>query len=152
MPLDPQAQAYLDEMAELQVPHIATLTPEMVRAGIAAQIAAERQHTPAEPLAHVEDRTIPGPCGEIPIRIYTPDGDGPFPILVYFHGGGWVIYSLDSNDGICRGLAKGARCVVVSVDYRLAPEHPFPPRPKIASRRRDGSPRTRGTCMLFPRG
>jgi len=130
MPLDPQAQAYLDQTAAMQVPHIATLTPEVVRAGVAAQFEAERQQTPPEPVARVENRTIPGPAGEIPIRVYTPHGDGPFPALVFFHGGGWVICSLDSHDGICRALANGAGCVVVSVDYRLAPEHKFPAAPE----------------------
>jgi len=130
MPLDPQAQAYLDQMAAMQVPHIATLTPEIVRAGIAAQFEAERQQTPPEPVAHVENCTIPGPAGEIPVRVYTPHGDGPFPVLVFFHGGGWVICSLDSHDGICRALANDVGCVVVSVDYRLAPEHPFPTAPE----------------------
>ncbi len=130
MPLDPQAQAYLDQTAAMGIPHIATLTPETVRAGIAAQFEAERQQTPPELVARVENRTIPGPAGEIPIRVYTPEGDGPFPALVFFHGGGWVICSLDSHDGICRALANGAGCVVVSVDYRLAPEHPFPAAPE----------------------
>jgi len=126
MPLHPQAQAYLDQMAALQMPHIATLTPDVVRAGIAAQVAIERQQTPPDPVARVEDCTIPGPAGAIPVRIYTPEGDGPFPVLVFFHGGGWVICTLDTHDGLCRALANGAGCVVVSVDYRLAPEHRFP--------------------------
>jgi len=78
------------------------------------------------PLADIFDRTIPGPGGDLQIRIYTPEGVGPHPILVYFHGGGWVVGNLDTQDMICRGLAYGAGCVVVSVDYRLAPEHKFP--------------------------
>jgi acetyl esterase len=78
-------------------------------------------------VARVEDRTIPGPAGPIPVRVYTPEGgDGPFPVLVYFHCGGWVICNLDTHDGTCRALARAAGCVVVSVDYRLAPEHRFP--------------------------
>src|SRR5689334_17959612 len=117
-------------MSALQAPHIATLTPDAIRAGIAAEIEAERRQTPPEPIARVDNRTIPGPAGEIPVRIYTPDGDGPFPVLVFFHGGGWVICSLDSHDGICRALANGAGCVAVSVDYRLAPEHKFPAAPE----------------------
>ena len=76
--------------------------------------------------ASAVDRTIPGPAGEIPVRVYTPNGTAPFPLLVYFHGGGWVLGSLDTHDGICRSLANGAGCVVVSVDYRLAPEHKLP--------------------------
>ena len=80
----------------------------------------------------VRDLSIPGPEGEIPIRVYRHDGDesrgrGPSaPVLVYYHGGGWVLGTLDSIDGVCRRLARRGECVVVSVDYRLAPEHPFP--------------------------
>jgi len=72
------------------------------------------------------DRTIPGPAGPLPVRVYTPAGTGPFPVVVYYHGGGWVIASKEVYDGGARGLAKGANAVVVSVDYRLAPEHKFP--------------------------
>jgi acetyl esterase len=85
---------------------------------------------PPEPLAKVELRRIPGPSGEIPLRIYTPEGTGPFPGIVYFHGGGWVIGTLDTHDGVCRQLAKRSGAVVVSVDYRLAPEHKFPAAPE----------------------
>jgi acetyl esterase len=74
----------------------------------------------------VFNREIPGPAGDIPIRIYRPQGDGPFPALVYFHGGGWVIGNLDTHDNVCRDLSKKAKCVVINVDYRLAPEHKFP--------------------------
>jgi acetyl esterase len=78
----------------------------------------------------VENRTIPGPDGPIPVRIYTPTGSGPHPLLVFFHGGGFVICSLDSHDGLCRALANEAACVVMSVDYRLAPEAKFPAAPE----------------------
>jgi acetyl esterase len=74
----------------------------------------------------VVDRRIPGPAGDIPVRVYTPNGTAPFPLLVYFHGGGWVLGGIDTHDGTCRSLANGAGCVVVSVDYRLAPEHRYP--------------------------
>lgn len=77
-------------------------------------------------VASITNRTLPGPAGEIPIRIYTPDGMGPFPLLLFFHGGGFVVGSLDSGDDTCRALCRGAGCIVVSVDYRLAPEHKFP--------------------------
>lgn len=87
------------------------------------QIPRRRQPVP---VASVMDRTIPGPAGELPIRIYTPEGPGPFPALVYFHGGGFVVGSLASGDPTCRALCHGASCVVVSVEYRLAPEHKFP--------------------------
>ncbi len=128
MPLDPQAQVYLDQMAALNAPPLYALTPELVRQGTRAQLDMLGEQS--EPIAHVENRTIPGPAGEIPVRIYTPEGSGPFPVLVYFHGGGWVICDLDTHDGLCRSLANGASCIVVSVDYRLAPEHKFPAAPE----------------------
>lgn len=127
MPLDPQTKAYLDQMDALQMPPLSALEPAMIRQGIAAQYADAPL---GEPVANVENRTIPGPAGEIPVRIYTPEGSGPFPILVFFHGGGWVICTLDTHDGQCRSLANGAGCIVVSVDYRLAPEHKFPAAPE----------------------
>ena len=121
MPLDPQAKALLDAMPPLS--DTAELNVATLRAEVAAGTLAPGD---AEPVAKVEDRTIPGPAGEVPVRVYTPEGEGPFPALVYFHGGGFVICNLDTHDGTCRALANAARCVVVSVDYRLAPEHPYP--------------------------
>jgi len=79
-----------------------------------------------EQVASVRDRTIPGPAGAIRVRVYQPEGHGPHGVLVYFHGGGYVMCSLDTHDNLCRQLCNRGRCVVVSVDYRLAPEHPFP--------------------------
>jgi acetyl esterase len=83
------------------------------------------QGRPVE-VARIEEMKIPGPGGEIPIRVYWPTQDGPLPVVVFYHGGGWVIGNLDTNDGICRMLSNKAAAVVVSVDYRLAPEHRFP--------------------------
>ncbi len=80
-------------------------------------------------VASIADRAIPGPAGAIPIRIYSPEGVGPFPLVIFFHGGGFVVGGLDNDDEICRSLCHGAGCVVVSVDYRLAPEHKFPAGP-----------------------
>jgi acetyl esterase len=80
-------------------------------------------------MARVEDRTIPGEAGPIPVRHYVPNGqapDEPAPLLVYYHGGGWCIGDLDTHDGVCRFLATASGAAVLSVDYRLAPEHPFP--------------------------
>jgi acetyl esterase len=77
-------------------------------------------------LPSVVNRTIPGPAGEIPVRIYTPVKDTGLPVVVYYHGGGWVLSDLDTHDVVCRKLARASSCIVVSVDYRLAPEHPFP--------------------------
>ena len=127
MPLDPQVQTYLDQMASLNAPPLNSLPPAIIRRAIASQLAEAGE---PEAVARVENRTIPGPAGEIPVRIYTPEGDGPFPVLVFFHGGGWVICTLDTHDGQCRALTNGASCVVVSVDYRLAPEHKFPAAPE----------------------
>ena len=79
-----------------------------------------------ERLAREYTRTVPGPGLELPVRVYEPQGDGPHPVVVYFHGGGFVLGTLDSRDPICRTIAREADAVVVSVAYRLAPEHPFP--------------------------
>jgi acetyl esterase len=87
---------------------------------------------PGEPVARVEDRLIPAGEGALPIRIYSPDAAGPLPILVYFHGGGWTVGDLDSDDHHCRQLCSAADCIVVSVDYRHAPEHKFPAAPQDA--------------------
>ena len=84
---------------------------------------------PVDPLLavqRVENLMIPGPKGEIPIRLYYPSGEPPFAVLVYFHGGGWVMGDLDTHHGVCHALAKQSSCLVVSVDYRLAPEHRYP--------------------------
>ncbi|WP_155827037.1 alpha/beta hydrolase [Jongsikchunia kroppenstedtii] len=99
-------------------------------ADVRARLKASRRPAKPVPVAGVEDRTIPGPAGEIPVRIYRPRGaeQGPqgLPVLVYFHGGGFVLCDLDSHDSCCRRLANGVGAIVISVDYRLAPEHPFP--------------------------
>ena len=124
MPLDPQAKALLDAMPPM--PDSSSLDLALVRAGMEQGPFAGDP----EPVAKVENRTIPGPAGEIPVRVYTPAGSRPFPGLVFFHGGGFVMCSLDSHDGQCRSLANAAGCVVVSVDYRLAPEHPYPAAPE----------------------
>jgi acetyl esterase len=83
---------------------------------------------PRRPMQRVEDLVVPGPAGEIPARLYVAPGNAPEPqpLLVYYHGGGWVIGDLETHDGLCRFLAVHAGCRVLSVDYRLAPEHPFP--------------------------
>ncbi|MCU1427959.1 MAG: Esterase/lipase [Actinomycetia bacterium] len=79
-----------------------------------------------QPIAYLEDRSVPGLQGDIPVRIYRPSSDDGLPILVWLHGGGWTIGSVDVHDPITRAIANAAACIVVSVDYRLAPEHPFP--------------------------
>ena len=126
MPIDPQAQMVLDNLASLNLPPFWTMPPEEVR----EITAAMRPPVEGEAVARVEDRAVPGPAGEIPVRIYRPEGAAPLPALVHFHGGGWVIGSLDGADITCRALANASGCVVVSVDYRLAPEHRFPAAPQ----------------------
>ena len=121
MPLDPQAQAVMEQVAALGFPPVHQVSPEQARANNRA-----RPRAPGPAVARVEDRRIPGPETEIPVRIYTPEGAGPFPALVWFHGGGWVVGDLESADATARHLTVGANCVVVSVDYRLAPETKFP--------------------------
>ena len=121
MPLDPQAQAVMEQVAALGFPPVHQVSPEQARANNRA-----RPRAPGPAVARVEDRRIPGPETEIPVRIYTPEGAGPFPALVWFHGGGWVVGDLESADATARYLTVWANCVVVSVDYRLAPETKFP--------------------------
>jgi acetyl esterase len=127
MPLNPEAQAVLDQMASSGVPPLHTLSVEAARQLIIDLFATKGER---EPVGKVEDRGVPGPAGQIPVRIYTPTGSGPFPMLVYFHGGGWVIGNIETHDAPCRALANQAGSIVVSVDYRLAPEHRFPAGPE----------------------
>jgi len=122
MPLDLEAKMLLEQLTTVVRP-FDELSVVEARAAIVTLSAAAGE---GEAVARVESRTVPGPRGEIPVRVYTPEGRAPFPVLVYFHGGGWVIGSLETHDGLCRHLANAAGAVVVSVDYRLAPEHPFP--------------------------
>jgi acetyl esterase len=123
MPLDPQARFVLDQMAAQGGMELTQLSPAEAR-----QVFEKmRVPVPPEPVAHVEERRIPGPAGAIPVRVYRgADAPTPAPVVAYFHGGGWVIGSLDSHDNLCRTLANRARAVVVSVDYRLAPESRYP--------------------------
>ena len=120
--LDPQVVAYLARLAEAGVPPIGELPPVQLRKNFAA--TAADLFGPVEPMASVEDRRTDG---GLDVRIYRPlERAEPSPALVYFHGGGWVVGSLDTHDGIARALARGSGRVVLAVDYRLAPEHPFP--------------------------
>jgi acetyl esterase len=122
MPLDPGLKLVLDQLAANPGPQLHELPVAQARAFF-DQMQLPR---PEVKVAEIVERRIPGPAGEIPVRIYRPEGRAPFPALVYFHGGGWVIGSLETHDGSCRDLANRTGCVVVSVDYRLAPESRFP--------------------------
>src|SRR5260221_5558274 len=124
MPLDPQVKTLMDQIAALNGPKLHTLSAPDAR-----RVSGTMFRLPPERLAQVakiENRKIPGPGGDIPIRVYTPEGVGPFPVLVFFHGGGWVICDLDFHDAPCRELTNKAGCITVSIDYRLAPENKFP--------------------------
>jgi len=125
MPLDPQAKALFDFLGLTQMAPFETLTPKEARARF-EDLAEARRQMAVEPVNQVRNLTIPGPAGEIPIRVYSPKVESPSPALIYFHGGGWVLGDLESHDHVCRALANSASCVVISVDYRLAPEHKFP--------------------------
>jgi acetyl esterase len=125
MPLDSKLKAILDAERALGLPPIEQLTPKQVRSGL-AQFMAKFQPMPEYSGVSVEARLIVQNGRTIPVRIYTPPGEPPFPIAVLFHGGGWVFGSLDAHEPYCRALATEAKAVVVSVDYRLAPEHRFP--------------------------
>ena len=132
---DSDMQAVLDQLASMGGKPIETLTPAEARKqptpadAVTALLKKEGKDT--SPTALVPgvtsvDREIPGASGNIAARIYTPEGAGPFPVIVYFHGGGWVIASKEVYDGGARGLAKQAQAIVISSDYRLAPEAKFP--------------------------
>ena len=115
--LSPKARAIVDQIAAL--PQLPTLTPVEARGRPVPLEAAP------EAVGSVTARTIPGPAGPMAVRIYRPK-DAMRAALVYFHGGGWVVGSLESADASCRALANRSRCVVISIDYRLAPETKFP--------------------------
>jgi acetyl esterase len=129
MPLDPQAEAYLERVAALGLPPVQTLTPQENRRERARIVKLRRDlarsYTP-EPVATVEERRIPVVGGSVAARIYTPDGSGPFPVLVYFFGGGFIMGDIDTVADVCRAMANRARCIVIAAEYRLAPEHKFP--------------------------
>lgn len=125
-PLDPQAQAVIDAFARMNLP-----APETVPIAQARRqfMDARRQFlAPEEAVGAVENCTFVTSAGPLPVRIYRPNAtsDTPMPALVYFHGGGWVFGNLDSHDRLCRSLCNQSGHVVISVDYRLAPEHKFP--------------------------
>jgi len=126
--MDAQVEGLLQMMAAqaaaANVPPMWEQDAATARAGAEVSFAAFNMPMP-EGVA-ITDRTVPGPAGAIPVKVFTPQGTGPFPLLVFIHGGGWVIGSIDSADGACRTLCMNSRAVVISVDYRLAPEHKYP--------------------------
>ena len=122
MPLDPQAQVVIDMIESLGVAELTADTdPNAVRALMNAAVMPSGIE-----IASVSEREVPGPNGPVPVRVYRPAGDAAKPVIVYYHGGGWVLGSLETHDGTCRRLADGADAVVVSVEYRMGPEDRFP--------------------------
>jgi acetyl esterase/lipase len=123
MPIDPQVEALLDEIAALGAPPIHELSVTEAR-----EVAEGMVVMAGDPIevGSVRDITVPVDGGEIGARVYTPEGAGPHPIVMFFHGGGWVICSLDSHDNVARAICRDAAALVVSVDYRMAPEFRFP--------------------------
>ena len=125
MPVDPLVQVMLDQAASLGGPKTYELSPDEARRGYEALASL---NGPLVDVASVVDDKVDGPAGSIPVRIYTPSGDidGARPVVVHYHGGGWTLGGLDSHDAVCRLLADGSGAIVVAVDYRLAPENPYP--------------------------
>jgi acetyl esterase len=130
VPLDPTARQIVDAMAAtfpaVDFSRSGTENRRLIKEAAAAVIPEAQ-----EPVGAVDDRTVPGPTGPVPVRVYRPAVDGrapaePLPVLAFFHGGGWVVCDLESHDGMCRALCNASGCIVVAVDYRLAPEHRFP--------------------------
>lgn len=120
--LDPQTAAFLDGIDASITPPASTLSVENARQLLDELFTVS---DPA-PVGGVRNFEISGPDGPVPVRIYSPEGDPPHPALVFFHGGGWLRGSIDGYDGLCRLLCAESECTVVSVGYRLSPEHPFP--------------------------
>jgi acetyl esterase/lipase len=124
--------AVLEKLKELGAKPIHTLTVEEARTqptpadAVKALLEEQGKSTEPEEVASTEDILIPGPAGDIPARVYTPEGEGPFPVIVYYHGGGWVIADLDVYDASPRALANQAQAIVVSSHYRQGPEDKFP--------------------------
>jgi acetyl esterase len=122
--LHPQIVQVLKAMEEAKLRPIEAMTPAEAREQMEAMARARKAEPP--PLAGIEEQTMPGPAGPLRLRIYRPQKAGPTPAILYYHGGGHVIGSLDTHDFVARTLAAGAEAVVFSVDYRMGPEHRFP--------------------------
>lgn len=127
-----QMQDVLDELAKLNPKPLGTVSAAEARKqptpadAVKAVLKSQGKSTAPEPVASVVDKSIEGPRGPIAIRVYTPEGEGPFPVIVYYHGGGWVIADLDVYDATPRAMANAADAVVVSAHYRQGSENKFP--------------------------
>lgn len=121
--IDPQARKAVERQERIPMPHS--------RAGLKllrhlTSVTMWFQNRNAPSVGKTVDGTIPGPGGELDVRLYLPESDGPYPTVVFFHGGGYVLGSIATHDWLCRHLTRESECAILSVDYRLAPEHPFP--------------------------
>ncbi|MCH2127214.1 MAG: alpha/beta hydrolase [Pirellulaceae bacterium] len=123
MPLDPEVKQLLAEMASAGMQNICDMSPTNARQQMRDALSTLGA---AEEVDHITDRAVVGPHGDIAVRIYRNDREALVPVLVFFHGGGWVVGDIETHDQYCRALANAADVTVVSVDYRLAPEHPYP--------------------------
>jgi acetyl esterase len=126
VPVDPHIAALLAMAQQSDLPPMYESAPDVGRAQYLAMTVGLRSPEQVIPVASTEDITVPGGEGDLPARVYRPEGEGPFPTVVFFHGGGWVIGDLETHDNMARYVCRDSAAVVVSVDYRLAPEHVFP--------------------------
>lgn len=124
MSLDPKVKALLTAIIAAGDPEVQFLPALEARSLVHSRY--EKLNLPLKEVESITDRIIPGPGGDLQLRIYTPKGTGPFPVLVFFHGGGWVLFRPKHYDSVCTHLCAGTSCTVVSVDYRLSPETKFP--------------------------
>ncbi|QLG61053.1 alpha/beta hydrolase [Halorarum salinum] len=121
--LDSQARRLLERNADMTILPSHVLSPESARKTLNDLLITDES---GESVGEVTDWKIAGPSGGVPVRVYRPGGEGPFPIIVYFHGGGWVKGNIETHDDLCRQLTNETEAIVVSVDYRRPPESPFP--------------------------
>ncbi len=128
MPLNPQVAEMLDGRRKDSTKPLYELSLEQARADDLASIQAGGGAV--VPVGETRDLTLPGPAGDLPARVYRPSGEGPFPVLLYLFGGGWTLGTLDTCDGVCRQICADASCIVMSVQYRRAPEDVFPAAPE----------------------
>jgi acetyl esterase len=126
MPVDPHIQGLLDLISSSGYPPLHEGTPEAARQGMRAMTCGMVQPDQVIGVGDVQETVVPGGEGDRAARVYRPAGEGPWPTVLFLHGGGFVVGDLDTHDQVCRRLCRDTAAVVVSLDYRLAPEHPFP--------------------------